>query len=177
MQGNQFLRLCKRRSHFQGETPSLDNNLLSIENWTFASGGGLLPDNNLVITYWDLTLYLLARILTTPFVQTLPQKRTVPASMTNTAAETSRPVGVTIDMIDNQQSEEEHAAEYMQGWALASLTVAFMSICFCAGTGQCHSRFGRFPFSGLESRNKQYADLIMCQSNCDTPDHQRLPKF
>ncbi|WQF80414.1 Putative major facilitator superfamily, MFS transporter superfamily [Colletotrichum destructivum] len=44
--------------------------------------------------------------------------------------ETSRPAGVTADGIDNQQSEEQHAAEHMQGWALASLTMAFMSVCF-----------------------------------------------
>ncbi|OBR12567.1 MFS transporter [Colletotrichum higginsianum IMI 349063] len=45
-------------------------------------------------------------------------------------AETSRPAGVTADGIDNQQSEGQHAAEHMQGWALASLTLAFMSVCF-----------------------------------------------
>ncbi|ORY61596.1 major facilitator superfamily domain-containing protein [Pseudomassariella vexata] len=50
--------------------------------------------------------------------------------MTSIAAETSRPVGVTADVIDNQQSEEQHATGYMEGWALASLTLAFMSICF-----------------------------------------------
>ncbi|KAK6220302.1 hypothetical protein QIS74_05804 [Colletotrichum tabaci] len=44
--------------------------------------------------------------------------------------ETSRPAGVTADGIDNQQSEGQHAAEHMQGWALASLTLAFMSVCF-----------------------------------------------
>lgn len=43
------------------------------------------------------------------------------------AAETT-PVGVTADIIDNQHSEEPH--EYLRGWALAALTLAFMSICF-----------------------------------------------
>jgi hypothetical protein len=62
--------------------------------------------------------------------------------MTSNSVEANPPVGVTADMIDNQQSgndnqqsgndnhqsEEEH--EYMRGWALTSLTMAFMSICF-----------------------------------------------
>ncbi|KAF2705149.1 MFS general substrate transporter [Pleomassaria siparia CBS 279.74] len=50
--------------------------------------------------------------------------------MTNISLETSRPAGVTADVTDTQQSEEQPATEHMQGWALASLTLAFMSICF-----------------------------------------------
>lgn len=51
-------------------------------------------------------------------------------SMASIAAETRGRVGVTADMADNPQSEEKHSAEYLQGWALTSLTLAFMSICF-----------------------------------------------
>lgn len=50
--------------------------------------------------------------------------------MTSIASETSRPAGVTVDVTDTWQSEEQLATQYMQGWALASLTLAFMSICF-----------------------------------------------
>lgn len=50
--------------------------------------------------------------------------------MTSIEAETSRPVEVAADRIANQQNEEQHAAGHMQGWVLASLTLAFMSICF-----------------------------------------------
>ncbi|KAJ0160977.1 putative HC-toxin efflux carrier TOXA [Colletotrichum tanaceti] len=47
-----------------------------------------------------------------------------------TETQTSRPAGVSAGGIDNQQSQEQHTAEHMQGWALASLTLAFMSVCF-----------------------------------------------
>ncbi|GFF95399.1 putative HC-toxin efflux carrier TOXA [Aspergillus udagawae] len=40
------------------------------------------------------------------------------------ASETMRPAGATTDV-----TEEQPATGYMQGWALASLTLAFMSIC------------------------------------------------
>jgi hypothetical protein len=43
----------------------------------------------------------------------------------------SAPPGeVTVDGTNTQESEEHPTTEYMQGWALALLTVAFMSICF-----------------------------------------------
>ncbi|KAL4751942.1 hypothetical protein BDW72DRAFT_172484 [Aspergillus terricola var. indicus] len=50
--------------------------------------------------------------------------------MIETAPETTRPAGVDTNVTDTKESEEQPATGYMQGWALASLTVAFMSICF-----------------------------------------------
>ncbi|RYO87179.1 hypothetical protein DL766_003983 [Monosporascus sp. MC13-8B] len=55
--------------------------------------------------------------------------------MASNAAEPSPPVGVTADDIENQQNGGERNGEqkptaHMQGWALASLTFAFMAICF-----------------------------------------------
>lgn len=50
--------------------------------------------------------------------------------MASVEVEPRGPVGVTGDALENQQSEEEQDAKYMQGWALVSLTVAFMSISF-----------------------------------------------
>jgi hypothetical protein len=44
--------------------------------------------------------------------------------MMEIASETARPAGVTTD-----ESEEQPATGYMDGWALASLTLAFMAIC------------------------------------------------
>ncbi|GFG16265.1 putative HC-toxin efflux carrier TOXA [Aspergillus udagawae] len=44
--------------------------------------------------------------------------------MMEIASETTRPAGATTDV-----TEEQPATGYMQGWALASLTLAFMSIC------------------------------------------------
>ncbi|KAL4890594.1 MFS general substrate transporter [Aspergillus ambiguus] len=44
--------------------------------------------------------------------------------------ETARPAGLTTDGTDTKKDEEQPATRYMQGWALASLTAAFMSICF-----------------------------------------------
>ena len=45
------------------------------------------------------------------------------------AAESTRPAGVTTDVMNTKESEEQPTTGYMQGWALASLTLAFMSIC------------------------------------------------
>lgn len=55
--------------------------------------------------------------------------------MASNAIEPSPPVGVTTDETENQQSKGEQSGEqeptaYMRGWALASLTSAFMAICF-----------------------------------------------
>ncbi|KAI1860404.1 uncharacterized protein JN550_011556 [Neoarthrinium moseri] len=50
--------------------------------------------------------------------------------MASVAAEAGHPIGATGDIIDNTRGEEDHVAQYMQGWALASLTLAFTSICF-----------------------------------------------
>ncbi|KAL0930159.1 MFS transporter [Colletotrichum truncatum] len=50
--------------------------------------------------------------------------------MTSAEAETPHPLEQTADVVDNQQSEQKQATEHMKGWALASLTLAFMSICF-----------------------------------------------
>ncbi|CBX94796.1 similar to MFS toxin efflux pump (AflT) [Plenodomus lingam JN3] len=50
--------------------------------------------------------------------------------MASIASETVQPTGTTTEVTDTQQSEEQPATKYMQGWALASLTLAFMSICF-----------------------------------------------
>ena len=50
--------------------------------------------------------------------------------MTRMGVEDAHPVEATVDGIDDRQAEEEPVVEYMQGWALASLTLAFMSICF-----------------------------------------------
>ena len=49
--------------------------------------------------------------------------------MTTTAVETSHPAETT-DQAENGLSEEKHEAQHLQGWALASLTVAFMCIGF-----------------------------------------------
>ncbi|EAW16712.1 MDR family MFS transporter [Aspergillus fischeri NRRL 181] len=43
------------------------------------------------------------------------------------ASETAHPAGITTDVTD--ATEEQPATGYMHGWALASLTLAFMSIC------------------------------------------------
>ncbi|KAJ5150849.1 uncharacterized protein N7482_010101 [Penicillium canariense] len=45
------------------------------------------------------------------------------------APETTRPDGLTADITSTNESEEQPATGYMQGWALACLTLAFMSIC------------------------------------------------
>ncbi|KAJ5988012.1 hypothetical protein N7481_003222, partial [Penicillium waksmanii] len=49
--------------------------------------------------------------------------------MMGPVSEGAPPGGVTADGTDTQESEEP-TTEYMQGWALVSLTPAFMSICF-----------------------------------------------
>ncbi|RYP11045.1 hypothetical protein DL765_007921 [Monosporascus sp. GIB2] len=51
-------------------------------------------------------------------------------NMASIAAETLSTVRVTADMIENQHTEEEDAAEYLQGWALTSLTLGFTSTAF-----------------------------------------------
>lgn len=45
-------------------------------------------------------------------------------------SESAPPGGLTADGTDTHESEEQPTTEYMQGWALVSLTAAFMSICF-----------------------------------------------
>ncbi|PKY00108.1 MFS general substrate transporter [Aspergillus campestris IBT 28561] len=50
--------------------------------------------------------------------------------MMESAPESARPDGVTADVTDIEDNEEQPETGYMHGWALASLTVAFMSICF-----------------------------------------------
>lgn len=51
-----------------------------------------------------------------------------------TAAKSAGPADVEIppEQVDNQQqqNEEQRTAGHMHGWALASLTLAFMSVCF-----------------------------------------------
>ncbi|KAJ5381633.1 uncharacterized protein N7496_004061 [Penicillium cataractarum] len=49
--------------------------------------------------------------------------------MMEIAPETTHPAGVTTVVHNTEESEEQPATGYMQGWALASLTLAFMSIC------------------------------------------------
>lgn len=44
--------------------------------------------------------------------------------------ETVRPAEEVTANTDQKQSDDPPATGYMHGWALASLTVAFMSICF-----------------------------------------------
>ncbi|KAA8613358.1 ProP Permease of the major facilitator superfamily [Pyrenophora tritici-repentis] len=50
--------------------------------------------------------------------------------MTSISLDTVRPAGTNPDLAETQQSEEQPATKHIQGWALASLTIAFMSICF-----------------------------------------------
>lgn len=50
--------------------------------------------------------------------------------MTNTTLKTSQLAGATEDVTGRSQGGEQPATKHMQGWALASLTLAFMSICF-----------------------------------------------
>ena len=58
--------------------------------------------------------------------------------MAGIAVETTVPVEVTPGILENRQikdhaidnRESEEHREYMRGWALACLTLAFMSICF-----------------------------------------------
>lgn len=50
--------------------------------------------------------------------------------MASVAAETDQPAAVAVNNPDDQQNDEEHATEHMQGSALASLSLAFMSVCF-----------------------------------------------
>ncbi|GFF81445.1 hypothetical protein IFM60648_06024 [Aspergillus lentulus] len=45
------------------------------------------------------------------------------------ATETTRPAAVTTNVTNANENEEQPATGYMHGWALASLTLAFMSIC------------------------------------------------
>ncbi|KAH1316059.1 hypothetical protein KXV95_003783 [Aspergillus fumigatus] len=58
-------------------------------------------------------------------------KRLLPKNLQNSvmevASETTHPAGVNTDMTDT--TEAQTAIRYMHGWALASLTLAFMSIC------------------------------------------------
>jgi hypothetical protein len=49
--------------------------------------------------------------------------------MMEIASETARPAGVTTDVTNTKESEGQPATGYMDGWALASLTLAFMAIC------------------------------------------------
>ena len=50
--------------------------------------------------------------------------------MKSISLDTVRPVGANPDLAETQPSEEQPATKHVQGWALASLTIAFMSICF-----------------------------------------------
>ncbi|KAL3434848.1 MFS general substrate transporter [Aspergillus tetrazonus] len=50
--------------------------------------------------------------------------------MLESVPETARPAAEKSDATNTEQSEEQPATGYMQGWALASLTAAFMAICF-----------------------------------------------
>ncbi|PLB36806.1 MDR family MFS transporter [Aspergillus candidus] len=50
--------------------------------------------------------------------------------MMDSTPEPARPDGVTAGVTDTEDNAEQPATGYMHGWALASLTVAFMSICF-----------------------------------------------
>ncbi|KAL4734928.1 MFS general substrate transporter [Aspergillus similis] len=50
--------------------------------------------------------------------------------MIEIASETTRPTRIDTDVTNTKKSEEQPATGYMQGWALVSLTVAFMAICF-----------------------------------------------
>jgi hypothetical protein len=43
--------------------------------------------------------------------------------------ETTHPAGETTGVTNTEESEVLPITGYMQGWALASLTLAFMSIC------------------------------------------------
>lgn len=58
-------------------------------------------------------------------------KRLLPKNLQNSvmevASETTHPAGVNTDMTDT--TEAQTAIRYMHGWALASLTLVFMSIC------------------------------------------------
>jgi hypothetical protein len=49
--------------------------------------------------------------------------------MMEIAPETARPAVKTTGVISTNTSEEQPATGYMQGWALASFTLAQMSIC------------------------------------------------
>lgn len=54
--------------------------------------------------------------------------------MADISREPSSPAEVTTEKIGNEESEEQrveqNATEYLQGWALIWLTVAFMTVCF-----------------------------------------------
>ncbi|KAI3553361.1 MFS transporter [Colletotrichum abscissum] len=51
--------------------------------------------------------------------------------MTTDPTKSSPPVEATANQLENQQNEgEQQTTAHMQGWALASLTIAFMAICF-----------------------------------------------
>lgn len=50
-------------------------------------------------------------------------------SVMEIATETTRPAAVTTNVTNANENEEQPATGYMHGWALASLTLAFMSIC------------------------------------------------
>lgn len=49
--------------------------------------------------------------------------------MMEISQEITNPAGVTAGVPNTEESEEQPATGYMQGWALASLTLAFMSVC------------------------------------------------
>lgn len=84
--------------------------------------------------------------------------------------EPARPNGVTAGVTDTEDNAEQPATGYMHGWALASLTVAFMSICFVLAID--NTILGSCP----TLRWREHQALTVIPSDGDTPDHQRLPK-
>ncbi|UQC76536.1 MFS transporter [Colletotrichum lupini] len=65
-------------------------------------------------------------VLTTTLSETLLDKK-----MTTDPTKSSPPVEATANQLENPQNEgEQQTTAHMQGWALASLTIAFMAICF-----------------------------------------------
>lgn len=90
--------------------------------------------------------------------------------MLESVPETARPAAEKSGATNTEQSEEQPATGYMQGWALASLTAAFMAICFVLAID--NTILG----SSAPDLVKGASDLIVKSSDGDTPDHQRLPE-
>jgi hypothetical protein len=80
-------------------------------------------------------------------------------------------VGVTADMTEIQHAEEGDAPAYLEGWALISLTLAFMSISFVLALDNTILGLGLLSVetsSGMAN--------VHTESDRDTPDLERLPE-
>jgi len=88
--------------------------------------------------------------------------------MTSITAKSSGPAKAPIEEVDNQQNEEQRTTGHMHGWALASLTLAFMSICFVLALDN--------TILDSSTRPGVITQSYFHSSDRDSANHQRLPK-